>query len=447
MGIVIVAQNASTKFGGEALLPLHYFRILRSRKIETWLVVHARTQAELETLFPQDRDRMHFVPDTWVHRLLSNCGKFLPSRLGTPTLGLLSHLYTQMLQRRIVRRLVSEHQIEIVHEPTPVSAKFPSLMFGLRTPVAMGPLNTALNVPPAFRARQSPVVDILLAFSHKFVNLFNGLFPGKIQAETVLVANDRTKQALPSRVRGKIIQLAENGVDLSVWRSESTASEEPKAKQQVHFVSLGRLVDWKGVDLLLEAFAAVVAQTDAVLEIIGDGKIRGELEAQTARLAIEDRVIFSGWLSHEQCAQKLQQADAMVMPSLREPGGAVVLEAMAVGLPVIATNWGGPRDYIDSTCGILVEPDSRESFVQGLTEAMLKLAQSPELRHSMGSAGQQRVKEHFDWERKVDRILEIYQQTIDDFRCDSPGFPEIESRVSPQVTTASTALSAADLSN
>ena len=212
-------------------------------------------------------------------------------------------------------------------------------------------------------------------------------------------------------MRGKIIQLVENGVDFSVWRSEYTVSKEPNP--QVHFVFLGRLVDWKGVDLLLEAFAAVIAQTDAVLEIIGDGKIREELEAQTARLAIDDSVIFSGWLSQEQCALKMQQADAMVMPSLPEPGGAVVLEVMAVGLPVIATNWGCPSDYIDATCGILVELASREGFVKGLTEAMLKLAHSPELRQSMGSAGYLRVREHFDWERKVDRMIEIYQQTID----------------------------------
>lgn len=411
MRIVIVAQNASTKFGGESLLPLNYFRILRSRQIETWLVVHARTQAELEALFPEERDRLHFVPDTWLHKLISNVGQLLPARVSLPTLGLLSHLYTQTIQRRIVRNLVSKHEIEIVHEPTPVSAKFPSLMFGLGVPVVMGPLNADVKFPTAFRSRQNPLVDILVGFGYQFVNIFNRLFPGKIKAETVLVANDRTKQALPAGVRGKIIELVENGVDFSVWRSESTLSKE--AKQQVHFVFLGRLVDWKGVDLLLEAFAAVVAQTDAVLEIIGDGKIREELEAQTARLAIDDSVIFSGWLSQEQCALKMQQADAMVMPSLREPGGAVVLEAMAVGLPVIATNWGGPSDYIDATCGILVEPDSREGFVQGLTEAMLKLALSPELRQSMGSAGYSRVREHFDWERKVDRMMEIYQQTID----------------------------------
>ncbi|WP_373534054.1 glycosyltransferase family 4 protein [Microcoleus sp.] len=411
MRIVIVAQNASSQFGGESLLPVNYFRILRSRQIETWLVVHARTQTELEALFPEDRDRMHFVPDTWLHRLLNNCGRFIPARVNEFTFGLLSHLYTQVLQRRIVRRLVSEHQIDVVHEPTPVSATIPSLMFGLGVPVVMGPMNTSVKFPLAFRSRQNRSVDILIAIGHQCVDFCNRLLPGKIKAETMLVANDRTKQALPTGVQGKIIELVENGVDFSVWRSDSTASKEPN--KQVHFVFLGRLADWKGVDLLLEAFATVAAQTDAVLEIIGDGEMRGELEAQTARLGLDSSVVFSGWLSQEQCALKMKQADTMVFPSLREPGGAVVMEAMALGLPVIATNWGGPADYLNSTCGILVEPASQEGFVKGLTDAMLKLAQSPELRQSMGRAGWERVREHFDWQRKVDRMIEIYQQTID----------------------------------
>ena len=412
MRILIVAQNASTKFGGESLLPVNYFRILRSRQIETWLVAHARTQAELTGLFPEDRDRMHFVPDTWLHRLLNNCGRLIPARVNEFTFGLLSHLYTQVLQRRIVRRLVSEHQIDIVHEATPVSATVPSLMFGLGVPVVIGPMNTSVKFPLAFRARQNPTIDLLIAIGHQCVDFFNRLFPGKIKAETLLVANDRTKQALASGVQGKIIELVENGVDFSVWRSDSSLSRA--ATGPVHFIFLGRLIDWKGIDLLLEAFAPVAAQTDAVLEIIGDGHIRGELEAQTARLGIDSSVVFSGWLSQEECALKMQQAHAMVFPSLREPGGAVVLEAMAVGLPVIATNWGGPADYLNSTCGILVEPASKEGFVKGLTDAMLKLALSAELRQSMGSAGWERVRQHFDWERKVDRILEIYQQTIDD---------------------------------
>jgi glycosyltransferase involved in cell wall biosynthesis len=354
---------------------------------------------------------MHFVPDTWLHRLLNNCGQFIPARVNEFTFGLLSHQYTQVVQRRVVGRPHREHQIDVVQEPTPVSATFPSLMFGLGARFAMGPLNAAVKFPLAFRWHQNPTIDLFIALGHQFVDFFNGLLPGKIKAETVLVANDRTQQARTAQVPGKIIELVENGVDFSLWRSDSSLSKA--AAGQVHFIFLGRPIDSKAVDLLLEAFAAVVAQTDGVLEIIGDGDIRGQLEAQTDRLGIDSSVVFSGWLSQQQCDLKLQQADALVLPSLREGGGAVVLEAMAVGLPVIATNWGGPADYLNSSCGILVEPASQEGFVKGLTDAMLKLAQSPELLQSMGSAGGERVREHFDWERKVDRILEIYQQTID----------------------------------
>jgi len=149
-------------------------------------VVHARTQAELTALFPEEGDQTHFVLDTWLHRLVNNCARFIPVRVNDFTVGLLCHLYTQVLQRRIVRRLVSEHQIDVVHELTPVSAKVPSLMFGLGVPVVIGPLNTAVKFPLAFRSRQNPTIDLLIAICHQFVDFFNRLLPGKIKAETVL---------------------------------------------------------------------------------------------------------------------------------------------------------------------------------------------------------------------------------------------------------------------
>jgi glycosyltransferase involved in cell wall biosynthesis len=423
MRVVIVAENASAQFGGEAFDPLHYFRVLRSRNIEAWLVVHSRTQAELQALFPKDCDRMHFVADTWLHKLLWHCGQPIPRRVAEVTTDLLSHLYTQSIQRRIVRQLVCEHKIDVVHEPIPLSPKFPSLMFAVGAPVIIGPLNGGMEFPPAFRSRQSSGVELTIGLGRQFSNFCNRLLPGKLRAQTLLVANERTKQALPAGVQGTVIELVDNGVDLSVWRATATVSKEPS--DRVRFVYVGRLVDWKAVDLLLEAFKPVATQTDAVLEIIGDGKLRWELEAQTARLGLTGNVVFAGWLSQEQCAVKMQQADGLVLPSLRECGGAVVLEAMAMGLPVIATNWGGPADYLDSTCGILIDPASREALVHGLTEAMLKLTLSPDLRQRMGRAGQERVRQYFDWERKVDRIIEIYDSTraASINQCKAFGFP------------------------
>lgn len=408
--VAIVAENASRNLGGEAFDPLHYFRVLRSRNIEAHLVVHARTQAELQALFPEERSKMHFVSDTWLHKLLWHCQQLLPRRMGEVTMGLLNHLYTQSIQRRLVRQLVREHQLDVVHQPIPLSPKYPSLMFGVGAPVVIGPLNGGMEFPPAFRSRQSYFETLTVALGRLVSNFCNRLLPGKLYCQTLLVANERTKRALPAGVRGTVIELVDNGVDLSVWQPADTKAYEQN--QGVRFVYVGRLVDWKAVDLLLEAFQPVAAQTSATLEIIGDGVLRQELEALTARLGLTDRVAFAGWLSQKKCAVELQQADGLVLPSLLECGGAVVLEAMAMGLPVIATNWGGPADYLDSTCGFLIDPTSTDSFVNGLTDAMLKLTQSPELRLSMGRAGQERVRKYFDWERKVDRILEIYQVTF-----------------------------------
>src|SRR4028119_1223292 len=85
--VLIVAEHASMKFGGEAALPVHYFRILRKRGIETWLVVHERTRDELESLLQGEFDRIHFVPDTLWHRIVWQSSRLLPQRLSRITFG------------------------------------------------------------------------------------------------------------------------------------------------------------------------------------------------------------------------------------------------------------------------------------------------------------------------------------------------------------------------
>jgi glycosyltransferase involved in cell wall biosynthesis len=109
------------------------------------------------------------------------------------------------------------------------------------------------------------------------------------------------------------------------------------------------------------------------------------------------------------CAQALQNADAMVLPSLMECGGAVVLEAMACGLPVIATDWGGPADYLDPSCGIWFHHQTGTSSLP-VCEAMVRLARDPVLRQTMGQAGRAKVEREFDWEAKVDRMLKLYER-------------------------------------
>ena len=104
--------------------------------------------------------------------------------------------------------------------------------------------------------------------------------------------------------------------------------------------------------MLLNATARAVRRHDLELHIIGDGGIRSQLEALAGELGLGDRVVFHGFVPQDQCASLLAGIDALLLPSLYECGGAVVLEAMAMGLPVIATKWGGPADYLDEKTGI-----------------------------------------------------------------------------------------------
>ncbi|MEX0270342.1 glycosyltransferase family 4 protein [Leptolyngbyaceae cyanobacterium UHCC 1019] len=438
--ILIVAEHASMKFGGEAALPVHYFRELRQRKIEAWLVVHERTRNELLTQFPADCDRIYFVPDTRWHRLLSSTGKYLPRKIFEITCGFAMTMLTQLYQRRLIKKLVQNKQVDVIHQPIFVSPKIPSLIFGLGAPVVIGPMNGGMTFPPAFRHHEGKLVTFTVFIGRLLSNLLNTLIPGKKLAATLLVANKRTRKALPDGVQGKVVELVENGVDVLLWRSKFSSHaklngltphlphpNEDNTKHElrpVKFIFMGRLLGWKGLDLLLPAFQQVLDQLPATLEIIGDGVAQDGLMQLAADLGLNDEqytskkgdrrpaIQFSGWLSQKECARRLQAADVLVLPSLFESGGAVVLEAMATGLPVIATKWGGPMDYIDESCGVLVSPQSREEFIHGLSTAMVRLAQSPTLREKMGRTGRHRVLKSFNWQKKTDTILQIYAETI-----------------------------------
>jgi glycosyltransferase involved in cell wall biosynthesis len=412
MRIAIVADNASTRFGGEAYLPFNYFRLLRARKLDVRLIVHARNRSELVQKFPADLDRISFVEDTILHKAFFRLGACLPRRLAESTTGLLIQIATQLAQRRIVRNIERVHGLDIVHQPIPVSPKAPSMMFGFEAAVVLGPLNGGMEYPAAFRQEQGRLANLGILLGRGLANIVNKLLPGKQQANLILVANGRTRAALPRAIKGRVIELVENGVDFSVWCGISDRTMSDEKNGIVRFVFVGRLIDWKAVEIILEATRRIHFDVAVSLEIIGEGPMKNTWQKLAERMGLSDTVTFSGWMSQQDCARRLQQADVFLLPSLFECGGAVILEAMAMGLPVIATAWGGPIDYLDDSCGVLVQPGSREALISGFADSMKTLALSVDLRRRLGSAGLKRVRQHFDWERKIDQVLDLYQMTV-----------------------------------
>lgn len=408
--VLIVAQSASMKFGGEASLPLYYFKLFRERGVATWMLVHERTRGELRESLGDDSSRVAYVSDGWFQRLLFRTGRLLPKKIDEQTFGQVRRLWTQMLMRRVGRRVVREHQINIIHEAAPISPKEVSLMHTLGAPLVCGPLCGGMDYPPAFQYMQTSSARIVERLGRAIAHLLHRLARGKLRAAALVVANHQTRDALPRGAHGRVYEVVESGVDLEIW---TTADHKP-SDGKVRFVFSGRLETWKGADLTLEAFKHVADRSaNAVLDIIGEGVLRKQLEARTDELKLRDRVTFTGWLSRPESAARIRAADVFMLPSMRECGGTVILEAFAVGLPVIASNWGGPGNYVDDTSGIRVNPDSRDGFINGLAEAMTRLANDEALRTRLSQGARARASSnYFDWDSKADRMLEVFQEVL-----------------------------------
>lgn len=412
--ILIVARNASSRFGGEAFLPLKYFQILRQRGYPVKLIAHERNRDDLAALLPHALGDMAFVRDSIWHRLIWRAGSVFPHRIREAVFDNLIGMVDDIYQARHIRVFLRRGEVEVIHQPIPVSPRAPSRIHGFGVPVVIGPMNGGMHFPHGYEDYESRRLQYMVALGRGMAVFINRLIPGKRRAAALLVANPRTRAALPVPNHPRIIEMVENGVDLSVWAGRRNHAPEPALPGQIRLVFMGRLIAWKGIDITLDALAAAhAAGIEASLEIVGDGSEREKLERMVRDKGLEKAVIFHGFRSQDECAEILRAADALILNSLWECGGAVVLEAMSVGRPVIASDWGGPADYVDSTCGILVHPVPRADFAQRLAEAIIHLANDPEKCRRMGKAGAEKVIREFDWEKKVDRMITIYAQALE----------------------------------
>jgi glycosyltransferase involved in cell wall biosynthesis len=179
-----------------------------------------------------------------------------------------------------------------------------------------------------------------------------------------------------------------------------------KSGGAVRFVMVSRLVDQKGCDLSIKAFANLAADVaGAELQIYGDGPARGDLRHLVEALGLQTRVFFHGYAEEQLLAQTLPSYDVFIQHSLENEGFPVsIAEAMACGLPVVTTPVGGISEQVlDGKTGLMVA----ERDVTGMAEAMRRLASDSELRHKFGKAGRERATKLFDSSFQTQRLEQV----------------------------------------
>jgi len=323
------------------------------------------------------------------------------------------HYYLWQVQAYFVARTL-HHKIgfNIAHHVTFVRYSTPSFISLLPIPFVWGPVGGGESAPKPFwqdfglRAR---IYELLRLFAHRI-------------GELDPFVNMTSKYSLVTKVTTKdtAARVALLGAEKIEIESEASLSQAeinilnqlpiPKLSP-IRFISMGRLLHWKGFHLSLRAFSKTGLE-GAEYWILGEGTEREKLQQLSVELGIENRVKFWGRLSRQETLEQLGQSHILVHPSLHDSGGWVCLEAMAAGRPVICLDLGGPGVQVTPETGIKVVAHHPEQVITDMADAMNTLVADSKLRFQLGKAGKEKVRDLYNWDKKSKKLAILYRDLV-----------------------------------
>lgn len=331
----------------------------------------------------------------------------------------LHYLLWQLTAIRIVRSFHRKNGFNLVHHVTFGTIRFPSPLAWLDLPFIWGPVAGGEEAPRRLLStfdRRARLWEELRLLSNRF-SRWDPLvrYTAGRAAAIVAVTND-TLLRLHKNDREKACVIPAIGVDsLKTEPSESSYGRDNSdgGVRPIQLVFVGRLLDWKGVHLGLNALA-IARSHGALVELVvaGDGPARSRLEALSDSLGLRDIVTFRGSVPRNEVLDLLWQSDIMLFPSMHDSGGFAVLEAMEARLPVICLDLGGPAVSVTNDTGIRIPARGPDQVISDLADAIERLAGDTELRIQMGAAGRKRVESVYTWSTKGVEINALYQRVI-----------------------------------
>lgn len=412
--VLVIAESANPGWSSVSLIGWSLSQALREH-VDAHVVTHVRNRENLEKAgWRVGREFTAIDPgavETPIHRL----GEGVRKRLGlgwtwTTVLSTLTYYYFEHQAWQRFGAALQRGDFDIVHRITPVSPATPSTLArrcqGARVPFVWGPLNGGVAWPKEFRDALRREGEWL-----SYVRGAHRLMPGYATTRSAAAALIAGSLPAWSELKGhheRCVYVPENAIDPS--RFGEPAPSRPEGPLRVAFV--GRLVPLKGVDMLIEAAAPLARAGELVLDIVGDGPEMPSLRQKIAEAGIADKVTLPGWIEQKDVLQRLASSQVFGFPSIREFGGGVILEAMALGLVPIVVNHGGPGELVTDETGFRVALGSRASIVAAYRQILTELAHSRERVQEMGRRARHRVHELFTWDVKARQMLEIYRWVL-----------------------------------
>ena len=320
------------------------------------------------------------------------------------------HYYLWQIQAYFVaKQLHQEIAFDIIHHVTFVKYSSPSFLSLLPVPFVWGAVGGGETTPPAFWqdfSFKNRIYETLRLLARGMGELDPFTRITAQQSTIAFATTEETAQKVKSMGAHQVKISSETA--LSQQEIDQLAHFPIPDTPSIRFISIARLLHWKGFHLGLRAFAQANLP-DAEYWVVGDGPEAKRLASLAMDLGVAHQVKFWGLLEREQVLAKLAQSSVLVHPSLHDSGGWVCLEGMAAGRPIICLELGGPAQQVTQETGFKIPAHFPEQAIAIMSQAMVQLAENQQLRVQMGKAGQQRVQHYYNWTAKGNELSYIYQ--------------------------------------
>jgi glycosyltransferase involved in cell wall biosynthesis len=331
--------------------------------------------------------------------------------------GLQLHYYLwQILAYWKARQLHKKVEFDLTRHVTYVKFWSPSLVGLLPVPFIWGPIGGGEEAPKPFW-RDFSAKGKLYEFARDIAQRIGELDPftrltARRSVFTPVTTEDTAKRVRPMGAKNITLYSA---VGLTKDAIALLEQYPLPNTQPIRFISIGRLLHWKGYHLSIRAFAKASQRLQemgvkAEYWLLGDGPDRDRLETMAKELGCSDQIEFWGRVPPDETLRKLGESHVLLHPSLHDSGGWTCLEAMAAGRPIICLALGGPDTLVTEETGIKVPARDPDQAVRDLAEAMVYLARDSQLRELLGQGGKKRVREVYDWDAKGEFFAQLYDK-------------------------------------
>lgn len=413
--ILVIAEACNPTWTSVPLVGYNFVNALSQRNdIEITVASHPRNRDALMADSVSDHAEFVFPDNEYIAAPVYKLGQLFRGDKGkgwttNTAFKAFNYLFFERELYRLMKRRLANNEFDLIHRITPVTPTVGSpISCWTDTPMIVGPLNGGLPWPkeyPGLRQKENEFF-VPLRKAYKRFPYYQKTYR---RVAAVLAGSSHTATEIPSTYTGKKFLFPENGVDPN--RFEIAKGWTPP-NGKFKFVTVGRLVPYKGLSLTLAAMKDSEILRNCELHVIGDGPERSVIENEIQQFGLESNVKMLGWMDQSEVSKVLSDSQCFVFPSLREFGGGVVLEAMASGLPSIIVDYGGPKDLIDRNCGMLIPMKPANELVNDLRLAMESITLDASICETFADKSIAKVREQFTWSAKADRMVEIYSEVL-----------------------------------